>query len=76
MNPFDGISELVAVGETKGFTAAAKHLGVSTSHISRRIAALEERLGVSLVLRSTRTVNLTDMGQVYFQRQGFVARLG
>ena len=58
----------MAVAETSGFTAAAKKLGVSTSHVSRQVAALEERLGTSLLARTTRKVRLTEAGQGYYRR--------
>ncbi|CAM2010151.1 LysR family transcriptional regulator [Acanthopleuribacter pedis] len=66
--PFDGIAELVAVAESGGFSAAARRLGVSTSHVSRKVAALEDRLGLSLVIRTTRHVRLTEAGGRYAQR--------
>lgn len=66
--PFGGIVELVAVAETQGFSAAARRLGVSTSHVSRKVAALEDRLGVSLVIRTTRHVRLTEAGTRYAER--------
>ena len=65
---FDGISEFVAVAETQGFSSAAKRLNVSTSHVSRQIAKIENRLGVALFARTTRQVKLTDAGQQYYQR--------
>ena len=65
---FNGIIEFVAVAETQGFSAAARKLNVNVSHISRKVAALEKELGVSLLARSTRTVRLTDAGQAYFTR--------
>lgn len=68
MSPFEGIVEFVAVAETQGFTAAARRLGVSTSHISRRVADLETRLGTALVARTTRKVKLTSSGQNYYHR--------
>lgn len=68
MSSFEGIEELIAVAEAKGFSAAARNLGVSTSHVSRRIAALEARLGTPLVARSTRHVRLTEAGEQYYQR--------
>ncbi|MBX2848037.1 MAG: LysR family transcriptional regulator [Acidiferrobacterales bacterium] len=67
MSVFDGIIEFIAVAETQGFTAAGRRLGVSTSHVSRRVADLESRLNVSLVARTTRQVRLTDAGQVYYE---------
>ena len=68
MSSFEGIKEFIAVAEAKGFSAAARNLGVSTSHVSRRIAALEARLGAPLVARSTRHVRLTEAGELYYQR--------
>ncbi|MEZ8106056.1 LysR family transcriptional regulator [Vibrio cortegadensis] len=68
MNNFDGIIEFVAVAESHGFSAAAKQLGCSTSHVSRQVSRLEERLGTVLLARSTRLVNLTEAGQLYYQQ--------
>ena len=65
---FDGIIEFIAVAETQGFSSAAKRLQVSTSQISRAISDLEKRLGVALVARTTRRVNLTTLGQAYFEQ--------
>ena len=67
MNILDGIEEFVLVIEKGTFSSAAKVLGVSTSHVSRQINLLEERLGVQLIKRSTRSMNLTETGEVYFQ---------
>lgn len=68
MESFEGIIEFVAVAESRGFSAAAKQLGCSTSHISRQVARLEERLGCALLARSTRQVNLTENGTAYYQQ--------
>lgn len=68
MNSFEGIIEFVAVAETQGFSAAAKQLSCSTSHVSRQVSRLEERLGVTLFARSTRQINLTDAGQLYYSQ--------
>ena len=64
----DGIGVVpvfVAVAENRGFAAAARCLGVSKSAVSKRIALLEERLGVRLFHRSTRKVSLTEAGEHY-----------
>jgi DNA-binding transcriptional LysR family regulator len=53
----------VAVAEAKGFRAAGERLGVSGSAVSQSLRRLEERLGVALVRRTTRSVNLTEAGQ-------------
>ncbi|MFT4730629.1 MAG: DNA-binding transcriptional LysR family regulator [Granulosicoccus sp.] len=68
MDSFDGIIEFVAVAETHGFSSAAKQLGCSTSHVSRQVARLEDRLGCSLLARSTRLVTLTENGTAYYQQ--------
>jgi DNA-binding transcriptional LysR family regulator len=59
----DGMATFVAVAETKGFRAAGERLGVSHSAVSQSLRRLEERLGVPLVRRTTRSVNLTEAGE-------------
>ena len=66
-NLWEGIDEFVAVAESCQFTAAAARLGISSSHISRQIARLEERLQTRLLYRSTRRVTLTEAGQTFLQ---------
>ncbi|MBL4796751.1 MAG: LysR family transcriptional regulator [Oleispira sp.] len=68
MDSFEGIIEFVAVAESHGFSSAARQLGCSTSHVSRQIARLEERLGCVLLARSTRLVSLTENGIAYYQQ--------
>lgn len=50
-----------------GFSAAGRALNMSKSHLSRRIAALEERLGLRLLQRSTRRLSPTQAGEVYLR---------
>ena len=56
----------LAVVRNQGFTAAAKKLNTTPAAVSRRIKALEERLGIRLLQRTTRKVHLTSAGESYF----------
>jgi len=58
----------VQVAQARSFTAAAAHFGVPKSSVSRAIAALEQRLGVRLIERTTRSVALTEAGEIYLER--------
>lgn len=53
--------------EHGGLAAAGRALDIPKSKLSRRLAALEERLGVRLIQRSTRRFDVTPMGQIYFK---------
>lgn len=55
----------VRVVESGSFTGAAKALGLPKSTVSRKITQLEERLGVRLIQRTTRSLSLTDTGSAY-----------
>jgi len=57
----------VLVVDKGSFTAASRAAGLTTSRISRRIADLEERLGVRLLHRTTRKLALTAIGEMYYQ---------
>ncbi|MGA8276662.1 MAG: LysR family transcriptional regulator [Rhodanobacteraceae bacterium] len=54
------------VVEHRGFAPAGRALGVSKSKLSRRVALLEQRLGVRLIQRSTRRFSVTGIGQDYY----------
>ncbi|APR66226.1 MULTISPECIES: LysR family transcriptional regulator [Thalassolituus] len=56
----------VHVVEAGSFTGAAKNLGLPKSTVSRKITQLEERLGVRLIQRTTRSLRLTDTGSAYY----------
>jgi DNA-binding transcriptional LysR family regulator len=58
----------VQLAQTRSFTAAARRLDLPKSSVSRSLSRLESRLGVRLVDRTTRQVNLTDEGRIYFER--------
>ena len=68
MEQFSALRLFISVVDAGGFSAAGDALGVSTSVVSRQIAALEAELGVRLLKRSTRTVELTEAGTSYLSR--------
>lgn len=68
MDSFEGVIEFVTVAQRQGFSAAAKQLGCSTSHVSRQVAGLEARLGCALFARTTRRVSLTQSGMAYYEQ--------
>lgn len=57
----------VQVVDNRGFAPAARAIGVQKSLLSRRVAALEERLGARLIQRTSRRFSVTDLGQAYYQ---------
>src|SRR5205809_858876 len=57
------LSAFLAVAEDRSFTKAAKRLGVSTSALSHAMRGLEERIGIRLLARTTRSVSPTEAGQ-------------
>ncbi len=60
------MSAFVAVAKARGFSAAARELGIPLATISRRVVDLERDMGVRLLHRSTRQVVLTEIGQNFF----------
>ncbi len=67
----DRLTELeafTAVVDRGGFTGAAKSLGLSKSAVSKHVSSLEARLGVQLLTRTTRRVNPTEVGLLYYGR--------
>jgi DNA-binding transcriptional LysR family regulator len=65
---FDELGVFVEVARRQSFVQAAKHLGRHVSAVSRAVAALESRLGVRLLQRTTRRVALSEAGRAYFSR--------
>jgi DNA-binding transcriptional LysR family regulator len=63
----DELDVFVTVVEEQGFSAAAKRLDSTPAAVSRRIKALEQRLGVRLLQRTTRKIKLTEAGELYFR---------
>lgn len=60
---FAQLTAFVAVAEHSSFTKAASYLGISTPSLSQTIRSLEEKFGVRLLNRTTRSVTLTEAGQ-------------
>ncbi|MPQ69193.1 MULTISPECIES: LysR family transcriptional regulator [unclassified Pseudomonas] len=67
MNPFEDMRIFCQVMDSGSFTAAADQLGLSKQFVSRRLMQLEERLGVRLINRSTRRLDMTPLGQSYYE---------
>lgn len=63
-----GIGAFLAVAEKRSFTAAAAELRVTPSAVSQTVRALEERVGVRLLQRTTRSVGLTEAGTRFLER--------
>jgi DNA-binding transcriptional LysR family regulator len=55
------------VAQLQGISPAARVLDIPKSRVSRRMAALENELGVRLLERSTRAMNLTELGKIYYE---------
>jgi DNA-binding transcriptional LysR family regulator len=68
MEQFSALRLFISVVDTGSFSAAGELLGISTSVVSRGIAALEAELGTRLLKRSTRRVALTEVGSLYLTR--------
>jgi len=67
----DRIADIIAfvrTADARSFTLAAEQLGLSRSAIGKRIARLEERFGLRLLHRTTRSVTLSDEGRVFYER--------
>jgi DNA-binding transcriptional LysR family regulator len=68
MNALTELAVFTRVVEARSFTRAGQQLGMTPSGASRVISRLEDRLGVRLLNRTTRTVSLTDDGAEYYER--------
>ncbi|WP_114416439.1 LysR family transcriptional regulator [Marinospirillum perlucidum] len=78
MRPWDAVEAFVTVVREGNFSAAARKLDVSPSHISRQVAELEKRLDTPLLYRTTRSIRLSEAGAQYFEQchqllEGFFA---
>ena len=70
LKQLDGLVAFWKVAEHRGFTSAAAELEVSPSALSQAIRQLEARVGVLLLHRTTRSVSLTEAGEMYLARVG------
>ena len=68
MDALDGMQAFVTVADAGTFAAAARRHGVPKSTLSRRLTRLEDRLGVQLLVRTTRNIGLTEVGSAYYDR--------
>lgn len=68
MESLSGIEFFVQSADTRSFSEAGRNLGVSSSTVGKSISRLEERLGVRLFHRSTRTITLTAEGEMFLER--------
>ncbi|MGH2525101.1 MAG: LysR family transcriptional regulator, partial [Anaerolineales bacterium] len=64
---FDDLMALVAVVEAGGFNAASARFDIPVSRLSRRVAALEKKMGVSLLMRNARRFKVTEVGERTYQ---------
>jgi len=74
MLDLNDIAVFARVVEAGSFTAAARLLGMPKTTVSRRIAALEREVGVRLIQRTTRSLNMTDAGRLYYEQSSQALR--
>ncbi|KAF0862017.1 LysR family transcriptional regulator [Pseudomonas sp. LD120] len=67
MDRFQEMQVFVCVAQEQGFAAAARRLNLSAASVTRAVAALEQRIGTQLLVRTTRRVHLSDAGQRYLE---------
>jgi len=68
MNRWESIEAFVRVVDCQSFSKAAETMGVSKSHISRQVSRLENRLDAQLLIRTTRKITVTEVGQAFYLR--------
>jgi len=74
MTRFAAVRLFVTVAQSGNFSSAARRLGVTPSAIARQISGLEQQLGVRLLNRTTRRMQLTEAGRIYFERAERIVR--
>lgn len=70
VDPLHGLAAFLAVSDHLSFTTAASVLGLSRATVSAQVSELESRLGVRLMHRTTRAVQLTEAGRTFRERLG------
>ncbi len=65
---FNEVAIFIKVVQEGSFSKAAHNLGMPNSTVSAKISSLEKRLGVTLIQRTTRKLNITPAGNAYFKR--------
>ena len=68
MSQLDEMRTLIAIADAQSLTGASRTMNIALSAVSRRLKDLEQRLGTTLVLRSTRSINFTTAGEEYLLR--------
>ncbi len=68
MDQLTSMRLFVRVVQTGSFTSAARESGISQSSVSKRLAALEAKLGTRLLSRTSRKFSLTEVGCDYYER--------
>ena len=68
MELLNDMALFVEVAHARSFRGAADVTGVPNSTLSRRVSALEKAIGLRLLHRTTRKVELTEAGQLYYER--------
>lgn len=68
MSAYSDSAVFVRVGESRSFVRAAKALALTPSAVSKAVSRLERRLGARLIVRSTRSLRVTELGAEYFER--------
>src|SRR6202042_2939497 len=67
MDRFDAMRVFVSVAKLRSFSETARQLQLSPSVVTRSIAQLEDELGLTLLLRTTRSLRLTERGALYLE---------
>ena len=70
LDQLNGLLALKAVADTRNFTSAARQFKVSPSAVSQAIKQLEQRLGIALLSRTTRSTSLTEAGEMFLSQAG------